>query len=104
MPSNKYFICKNCGEKVSYEAWGTKHRNHCPKCLFSLHVDKKIGDRQSDCGGLMLPMAKIVKDDGEEMIVHKCQKCGHVRKNRIAGDDNYDLVKKLKVIKDIDLI
>lgn len=102
--SSEYFICKNCGKKVSYEAWGTKHRNHCPECLFSLHVDDNIGDRKSDCGGLMLPMAKIIKEDGEEMIVHKCQKCGKVRKNRVAGGDNIELVEKLKIVKNIDSV
>ena len=32
---------------------GSDHRNHCPNCLSSLHVDEEPGDRASDCGGIM---------------------------------------------------
>ncbi|WP_420871372.1 RNHCP domain-containing protein [Lysinibacillus xylanilyticus] len=31
-------------------------RNHCPKCLFSKHVDTVPGDRASTCKGLMRPI------------------------------------------------
>jgi len=96
MRKSKHFICKNCGEKVPYKAPGTKNRNHCPFCLHSYHVDRDVGDRKSPCWGLMMPVGKIYKKDGEEVIVHECQKCGFIRKNRIAGDDNWDLVEKLK--------
>ncbi len=92
------FICKNCGRQVSLQAPGTKNRNHCPYCLFSLHVDNTVGDRAAVCGGLMAPIGKLYKSDGEEMLVHKCQKCGLVRKNRVAGDDSVELMKNLQVV------
>lgn len=33
------------------EGAGSNHRNHCPNCLYSLHVDIEPGDRESECGG-----------------------------------------------------
>ncbi len=74
------FNCANCRKHVKYEAWGTKNRNHCPFCLHSLHVDIEVGDRKSACGSLMVPVGKVYKPDGEEVVVHKCQKCGEIRK------------------------
>lgn len=98
MVSN-FFICINCGKKVSLRAPGTHHRNHCPYCLYSLHVDSNIpGDRASDCLGTMKPIGKYYKEDGEEVIVHKCLKCGFERYNRIAGDDSFTLVENLKLL------
>lgn len=91
-----YFICENCDKKVLFDAPGTRNRNHCPFCLFSKHIDNAIGDRSASCGGLMQPVGKIYKPDGEEVLVHKCRKCGKIRKNRIAGDDDWDLVEGLE--------
>ncbi len=97
----KNFECSNCGKKVPIDAPGTKNRNHCPFCLFSLHVDIEPGDRLNECGGLMPAIGKLYKKDGEEVLVHKCLKCGFVRKNRVAGDDSYKLVENLDVVGDI---
>jgi hypothetical protein len=94
------FLCAKCGRKVSLEAYGTRNRNHCPHCLHSLHVDKSIGDRDSSCEGLMVPVGRFCKDDGEIMLIHECEKCGFVRWNRIAGDDDYDLVLSLAEMPD----
>jgi ribosome biogenesis GTPase len=91
------FICENCKKEVNYISYGTKNRNHCPHCLFSLHVDNAIGDRNSKCGGLMAPIGKMYKKDGEEVLVHKCKKCGEIRKNRVAGDDSYEVIENLQV-------
>lgn len=99
MTNKNNFTCKNCGFQVSNKAWGTKNRNHCPNCLFSLHVDKQTGDRDSTCGGLMEPIGKIYKKDGEEVLIHKCIVCGKERKNRIAGDDSIEGVADLLEIK-----
>ncbi len=44
-------------------------------------------------------MGKIYKKDGEEVLVHECVKCGFIRKNRIAGDDSWELVEKLPVLE-----
>lgn len=91
-------VCAHCGEKFSEKAPGTHNRNHCPFCLYSLHVDNEIGDRGSVCGGLMAPIGKMIKKDGEEVLVHKCEKCELVRKNRVAGDDDVKKVDNLTVL------
>ena len=51
------FTCKVCGRLCTPENAGSGHRNHCPNCLSSLHVDIEPGDRASDCGGIMEPIA-----------------------------------------------
>lgn len=87
-----HFICAHCGKKVDLLAPGTKNRNHCPFCLYSVHVDAEIpGDRASGCGGLMKPVGKFLRANGEEVLVHKCEKCGFERWNRVAGDDFEEL-------------
>ncbi len=67
---------------------GTKHRNHCPSCLWSRHLDEVPGDRAADCAGSMEPIAVTVRGDGEWALVHRCGGCATVSLNRIAGDDN----------------
>ena len=42
-PCNDSFTCKVCGRLVTPDAAGTDHRNHCPNCLSSLHVDIEPG-------------------------------------------------------------
>lgn len=96
---NKDFICEYCKKKVQAQAPGTSNRNHCPYCLNSLHVDIKIGDRKNKCKGLMPAISKMYKPDGEEVLVHKCIKCGEIRKNRVAGDDSYTEIDKLVVVE-----
>jgi ribosome biogenesis GTPase / thiamine phosphate phosphatase len=82
------FRCVNCGGQVSGDAAGTTHRNHCPSCLWSRHLDVRPGDRAAACGGAMQPIAVWVKSDGEWALVHRCEQCGSVRTNRVAGDDS----------------
>ena len=67
---------------------GSDHRNHCPNCLSSLHVDEEPGDRASDCGGIMEPVAAWVRKGGEWAIIHRCKRCGKLSSNRVAADDN----------------
>ena len=81
------FRCNHCRLDVPMDAPGTAHRNHCPNCLWSRHVDDAPGDRASGCAGAMEPIAVTVQRDGEWSLVHRCA-CGHVRLNRVAGDDN----------------
>ncbi|MBT6401514.1 RNHCP domain-containing protein [candidate division WWE3 bacterium] len=98
-PQNKLsFKCSHCGKDVSFESYGTKNRNHCPFCLASLHVDNEIGDRKATCGGVMLATAKMHKPDGEEVLVHTCEICSLVRKNRVAGDDDEKTIAELKEV------
>lgn len=51
-PCMDTFTCKACGWPVGPEGAGSGHRNHCPNCLTSLHLDVEPGDRAADCGGL----------------------------------------------------
>jgi hypothetical protein len=83
------FRCVGCRLDVSVDAPGTAHRNHCPQCLASLHVDRRIpGDRASECRGRMEALAVFTRPAGEWMIVHQCLSCTELSSNRIAGDDN----------------
>ena len=66
----------------------SEHRNHCPYCLHSLHVDIEPGDRESDCGGVMEPISVWVRNKGEWAIIHRCKRCGDLSSNRVAADDN----------------
>ncbi len=85
---NETFICDNCGRTVSPCESGSEHRNHCPWCLCSRHMDLKPGDRRSGCRGLMEPISIWVRNDREWAVLHRCTQCGFIRPNRIAGDDN----------------
>ena len=87
-PCRENFLCRVCGREVVPEGAGSDHRNHCPNCLTSLHVDNRPGDRASDCGGYMDPVAVWVKKNGEWAIIHRCRQCGKMSANRIAADDN----------------
>lgn len=82
------FTCKVCGWLVTSAGAGSDHRNHCPNCLNSLHLDNEPGDRAADCGGHMEPVAVWVRKNGEWAIIHRCRVCGHLSSNRIAADDN----------------
>jgi hypothetical protein len=83
---NEGFVCERCGADVAPLAKGSC-RNHCPQCLWSKHVDDVPGDRAAGCGGLMEPVA--VEQDGRRgwMIVHRCTRCGMVRRNKAALTD-----------------
>ncbi|WP_026322025.1 RNHCP domain-containing protein [Salinispora fenicalii] len=92
------FRCVGCRLDVSVEAPGTTHRNHCPNCLASLHVDRRIpGDRAASCRGRMEALSMSVRPDGEWMIIHQCRSCGELSANRIAGDDNALILVRLAV-------
>ena len=82
------FTCHACGCVVPPEGGGTHHRNHCPRCLHSVHVDNQPGDRAARCGGDMEPVSAWVRRGGEWAIIHRCRKCGVFHSNRIAADDD----------------
>ena len=83
------FTCINCGNLVP--SLGYTARDHCPFCLCSLHVDVNPGDRKEKCQGLLRPIA-VEKSKKSYKIIYKCEKCGRVKKNIIANDDNMDLI------------
>jgi len=89
------FICNHCRRTVLNNQPGTHHRNHCPFCLWSRHLDHIPGDRKAGCFGAMEPIAIWVKPGGEWSLIHRCQSCKTVHPNRIAGDDNEMLLLSL---------
>ena len=93
---NEDFICLNCGKKVSKSAYTA--RDHCPYCLYSLHVDNLPGDRANECHGLLKPIG-IEKFKNTFKIIYKCEKCHKIHKNIIHDDDNVDLIIELSVEK-----
>ncbi len=89
------FNCAHCGAQVR----GNGYTNHCPKCLWSCHVDNNPGDRAALCHGMMCPVAAAPAADGF-IITHKCQKCGKVIRQRSAQNDDTDALIRLTAQSD----
>lgn len=89
------FVCEHCGKKVG--KLGYTCRNHCNYCLYSKHVDINPGDREETCHGMLKPIQVILDSKKGYVIIYKCEKCGAIRKNKAAIDDNMDLIIKLTV-------
>lgn len=87
------FVCENCGAKV--EKLGYTCRNHCPKCLHSKHVDINPGDRAEECKGTLEPIAVQLDSKKGYVIVFRCRKCGAIRRNKAAEDDNMSAIIQL---------
>lgn len=93
------FQCRHCQAYVySQPAFsGVQSRNHCSFCLWSRHVDQyQAGDRMSACKAIMQPIGLTLKrehnkygdgSNGELMLIHRCDECGKLSINRVAGDD-----------------
>lgn len=96
-PCLESFRCAHCGKEIHPEGAGSQHRNHCPHCLYSLHVDEEPGDRKSTCHGQMEPIGVISKGDGDWSILHLCKSCGKLSLNRALADDNPLLLMQLAV-------
>lgn len=94
-PSGAAFVCAHCGLTVPGDPPGTRQRNHCPHCLHSLHVDIVVGDRRSLCAGVMDPISLWVRHGEELALLHRCRRCGLIRSNRVAGDDDRERLLEL---------
>lgn len=91
------FTCLNCNflvKPLKYTA-----RDHCPNCLYSLHVDINPGDRNNICKGLLEPIGIEKNKKGDYKIIYKCKSCGHIHKNIMACDDNMDEIIRLSVVE-----
>ncbi len=98
------FVCVHCHHFVSAQTAlaGVHHRNHCPYCLSSRHLDLyAAGDRLSACKARMKPIGLTLKrqskkyarfDQGELMLVHRCEECGKLAINRLAADDDNEAI------------
>ena len=72
------FVCENCGRVVP--KLGYTCRNHCPYCL---------------CHGILEPIGLEISPKKGYVIIFKCKKCGAIRKNKAAEDDNMDKIIEL---------
>ncbi len=98
------FGCLHCRGLVTTERLlsGVQNRNHCPYCLWSKHVDlAEAGDRLSACRAQMAPIGLTLKKSrskyraaqgGELMLIHECQGCGKISINRLAADDDSQMI------------
>ncbi|PJE76201.1 hypothetical protein COV04_00735 [Candidatus Uhrbacteria bacterium CG10_big_fil_rev_8_21_14_0_10_48_11] len=84
------FTCIHCATNVK----GDGYTNHCPKCLWSQHVDIDPGDRKATCRGMMEPIATEWTRDGYT-VHHRCQNCGAVKRNRSSSSDDSKLLISL---------
>lgn len=80
------FACLCCGALVS--PGGARVRDHCPRCLRSLHVDVVPGDRAADCGGLLDPVGFWLEGRDGVSIRYRCRKCGALWQGRAHADDH----------------
>ena len=87
------FICDICSFKVA--PLGYSARDHCPRCLSSKHVDINPGDREEECHGDLEPIRVELDSKKGYVIIYKCKKCGSIRKNKAAEDDDMNLIIEL---------
>ena len=78
------FICAHCGREVL--PLGYTSRNHCPFCLWSLHVDINPGDRACECCSPMEPVKVVTDAKKGFIIIHKCTCCGEIHRNKAAHE------------------
>jgi hypothetical protein len=91
VPEKEEYTCGHCGENVI----GGRYNNHCPHCLWSMHLDDKVpGDRASKCKSLMEPVG-VLQKKGVWRIVQQCTGCNKYTVVDSAPEDNFDLVIKL---------
>lgn len=81
------FSCLVC----HHEVIGDGFTNHCPECLWSLHVDNSPGDRAAICHGLMEPIAVGLKGQ-KRVLTHRCTRCGEERRIGLRPEDNFEAV------------
>jgi hypothetical protein len=84
------FTCEHC----SFEVKGSGYTNHCPKCLWSKHVDINPGDRAEKCKGMMKPIS-YQKMGVKERIILQCQRCGFEKPNKIEREDDREALLML---------
>lgn len=85
---NESFACGHCGHIVPPAS--ATCRDHCPRCLHSLHVDVNPGDRAAGCGGDLVPRAYSQHKKKGFMIHYACARCGQERINRFLDVDAYE--------------
>ena len=87
---NEDFVCGQCGEHVE----GNGYTNHCPKCLWSTHLDINPGDRANQCGGMMQPL-RVEGSSPHYRIIHRCVRCAVEKKITVSANDSHKAVVAL---------
>ncbi len=87
------FTCEHCGAEVT----GNGYTNHCPKCLWSKHVDVEPGDRAELCSGMMEPI-RVEKKGDAWSITQRCARCGFERRQNADAKDNFQKIVELSVV------
>ena len=87
------FICRVCGKLVPMLKYTS--RDHCTKCLCSIHVDINPGDRANTCLGTLVPVDIETNNKKGYIIKYKCQKCGQEHNNKSAEDDSFKTILKV---------
>ena len=95
LKKDESFKCINCGSQV--EKLGYTSRDHCNKCLYSLHVDITPGDRLNECRGALRPINVLDTGKKKMQIEYICTKCGQTVRNIVADDDSKE--KILDIVK-----
>ena len=103
--------CANCGKIFSLDPpEGMKHRDHCPYCLHSVHIDVRPGDRGMWCGegvpgqpefkpSVLEPIGRVPVEGAPDFIRYRCRKCGKIKNNSMVSDDNIKEINKLPIIQ-----
>lgn len=96
---NEGFLCAHCKKEVPKTS-GTTPRNHCPFCLWSMHVDVNPGDRANSCKGMMRPVGIYTHTKKSYIILHQCTRCGgRVKAKAIISDkntsDDFEIILKI---------
>lgn len=99
--------CANCQREFSSNHPERTHRDHCPHCLCSVHIDLKPGDRSIWCGegekgsknfkhSILRPIARS-SESFPSYILYQCEKCGKQKVNVQASDDNPKEIEQLPI-------
>ncbi len=87
------FICHVCGKNVPALKYSS--RDHCNKCLCSIHIDINPGDRANTCLGTLIPVDIETSNKKGYIIKYKCEKCGMLHNNKTAEDDSFNTILKI---------
>ncbi|MGN0961388.1 MAG: RNHCP domain-containing protein [Christensenellales bacterium] len=90
------FVCRHCGKEV--KPLGYTSRDHCPYCLYSIHIDNIPGDRANTCLGNLVPIGIDLSSKKGYIIVYKCDKCGIIKRNKSANDDDFEKILEVSIL------
>ena len=87
------FICVVCGNEVPPLKYTS--RDHCNKCLCSIHIDINPGDRANNCLGVLRPISVVNSSKKGYIINYRCDKCHELHNNKSANDDSFETILKV---------